>query len=229
MEGNNRILVVAAHPDDEVIGVGGTAAKYVDCGYDVFAVILGEGQASRFSVEEDIHEIVDSLRDDTIAAANIIGYKDVFFDDLPDNRFDRLDLLDVVKKVEKYMDDLDPCIVFTHYCNDLNIDHRITHEAVITATRPLPGTHIRRVLAFETLSATEWKFDSHAVFSPNVFVNIDKYVDRKIKAMEKYKTELRAYPHPRSTDGILTASRRWGAVAGYECAEAFQLIRELSD
>jgi LmbE family N-acetylglucosaminyl deacetylase len=227
---NDRVLIVAAHPDDEILGVGGTVAKYVDCGYDVFAVILGEGQASRYSGGEDgVPEMIDSLHDDAVAAAGIIGYKGIFFESLPDNRFDRLDLLDVVKKVETHIDTINPGIIFTHYGNDLNIDHRITHEAVITATRPLPGARAKKVLAFETLSSTEWKFDADHVFTPNVFVDISKYIEVKVKAMEKYKTELGECPHPRSKEGIVTASKRWGMVAGYEYAEAFQLIRALVD
>jgi LmbE family N-acetylglucosaminyl deacetylase len=229
---NNRILVVAAHPDDEIIGVGGTVAKYVDLGYDVFAVVLGEGQTSRYPQgggSMNVQEIVYSLRDDARAAAKIISYTDIFFDSLPDNRFDQPCLLDVVQKVEKYIDDLDPGIVFTHHAGDLNIDHRITHEAVVTATRPLPGSRVKKVLEFETLSATEWNFGAGSTFSPNVFVNIDGYIDRKIEAMNKYRTEIREYPHPRSAEGIMAASKRWGTVAGYEYAEAFRLVRELSD
>ncbi|MEE1254977.1 MAG: PIG-L family deacetylase, partial [Lachnospiraceae bacterium] len=168
------VLVVAAHPDDEILGVGGTAAKHAACGDEVYAIILGEGQTSRGEKREDIsQEVVKELHQNTMESAKAIGYKDVFFADFPDNRFDQVDLLDIVKEVEKKVRELRPEIIYTHYSGDLNIDHQYTARAVLTATRPIGKDYpVKEIYAFETLSSTEWNFDysGQPAFSPNVYV-----------------------------------------------------------
>lgn len=223
------VLVVAAHPDDEILGVGATVARHVAEGDVVYAMILGEGQTSRGTHRQDVdREIVDDLHRNTLESAKVIGFRDVFFADFPDNRFDEVDLLDIVKSVENQVRALKPQIIYTHYIGDLNIDHRYTAQAVLTATRPVGDYCTEEIYAFETLSSTEWNFDHSvsAAFSPNVFVDITDYYQQKEEAMKCYVSELCAFPHPRSLTGMDVLSKSRGMAAGMERAEAFMLIRK---
>jgi len=222
----SMILVIAAHPDDEVLGVGGTIARRTAEGDTAYALILGEGQTSRFETRCQAQpDVIESLRRDSVAASKILGYKDIYLGDFPDNRFDSVDLLEIVKFVEKYIEILKPEIIFTHFGRDLNIDHQITNKAVLTAARPQGNYTVKQILAFETVSSTEWNFGSGQGFSPNIFIDIKGYFQIKCNAMEKYKSELRAYPHPRSIEMLRFAARRWGGVIAKEYAEAFELLR----
>ena len=224
------VLVVAAHPDDEILGVGGTVARYAAAGARVYALILGEGQTSRGVHREDIDKaVVAELHQNTIESAKAIGYQEVFFADFPDNRFDQVDLLDIVKVVERQIQDLQPQIVYTHYSGDLNIDHQYTARAVLTATRPIGAYCVEEVYAFETLSSSEWNFDYSAqpTFSPNVFVDISAYYIKKEQAMRCYVSELCQFPHPRSLEGMDVLSKTRGMAAGMERAEAFMLLRKM--
>ena len=223
------VLIVAAHPDDEILGVGATAARYVAEGDTVYAMILGEGQTSRGTHREDIdRETVEELHKNTLESAKAIGFREVFFADFPDNRFDEVDLLDIVKAVEEKIRVLKPQIVYTHYSGDLNVDHQYTARAVLTATRPIGDYCVEEIYAFETLSSSEWNFDhtGQAVFSPNVFVDITEYYAQKETAMKCYVSELCEFPHPRSITGMDTLSRSRGMTAGMQRAEAFMLIRK---
>lgn len=222
------ILVVAAHPDDEILGVGGTVARHVAKGDQVYAMILGEGQTSRGEHREDTSlDIVAALHKNTLESAREIGYKDVFFAYFPDNRFDSIDLLDIVKTVEQMVHKLRPQIIYTHYSGDLNIDHQCTARAVLTATRPMADCCVEEILAFETLSSSEWNYDYSVqpAFCPNVFVDITDYYDQKEQAMSCYVSELCTFPHPRSLTGMDVLSRMRGMAAGMERAEAFMLMR----
>lgn len=224
------ILVVAAHPDDEILGVGGTAAKHAACGDEVYAIILGEGQTSRGDKREDIsQDVVKELHKNTMKSAKAIGYKDVFFADFPDNRFDQVDLLDIVKVVEKKVRELRPEVIYTHYSGDLNIDHQYTARAVLTATRPIGDYPVKEIYAFETLSSTEWNFDYSAqpAFCPNVYVDISDYYHKKEEAMNCYVSELCEFPHPRSLEGMDVLSKTRGMTVGMQRAEAFMLIRKI--
>lgn len=225
------VLVVAAHPDDEILGVGGTAAKHAANGDEVYAIILGEGQTSRGDKREDIsQDIVKELHKNTMESAKAIGYKDVFFADFPDNRFDQVDLLDIVKEVEKKVRELRPEIIYTHYSGDLNIDHQYTARAVLTATRPIGTDYsVKEIYAFETLSSTEWNFDYSAqpAFCPNVYVDISDYYQKKEDAMNCYVSELCEFPHPRSLEGMDVLSKTRGMTVGMQRAEAFMLIRKV--
>lgn len=223
------ILVVAAHPDDEILGVGGTAARHVAEGDLVYALILGEGQTSRGEHREDVsRNTVAALHKNTMESAKEIGYRDVFFTDFPDNRFDKVDLLDIVKTVEKYIEKIKPQIIYTHYSGDLNIDHQYTARAVLTASRPIGTYSVEEIYAFETLSSSEWNFDNSVqpVFSPNVYVDITNYYDKKEQAMKCYVSELCEFPHPRSLMGMEVLSRARGMTVGMERAEAFMLVRK---
>lgn len=224
------VLVVAAHPDDEILGVGGTVAKHVAEGDKVFAIILGEGQTSRGDSREEIsQEVVEELHKNTLESAKAVGFEKVFFENFPDNRFDQVDLLDIVKAVEKKVRELRPEIIYTHYSGDLNIDHQYTARAVLTATRPIGDCPVAEIYAFETLSSSEWNFDYSAqpAFCPNVFVDINKYYHKKEEAMNCYVSELCDFPHPRSLEGMAVLSRTRGMAAGMQRAEAFMLIRKV--
>lgn len=223
------VLIVAAHPDDEILGVGATAARHAAEGDAVYAMILGEGQTSRSSHREDTdRETVELLHKNTLESAKAIGFRDVFFADFPDNRFDEVDLLDIVKVVEERIRDLKPQIVYTHYSGDLNVDHQYTARAVLTATRPIGDYCVEEIYAFETLSSSEWNFDHtlQAAFRPNVFVDITDYYVQKEAAMKCYVSELCEFPHPRSLTGMDVLSKTRGMAVGMQRAEAFMLIRK---
>lgn len=225
-----NILVVAAHPDDEILGVGGTVAKHVAMQDNVYALILGEGQTSRGTKREEIsRDVVEALHQNTFESARQVGFCDVFFADFPDNRFDQVDLLDIVKEVEKKVGELAPEIIYTHFSGDLNIDHQYTARAVLTATRPIGNYPVKEIYAFETLSSSEWNFDysGQSSFSPNTFVDITDFYDKKQEAMKCYVSELCTYPHPRSLEGMEVLSKMRGMTVGVQRAEAFMLIRQM--
>jgi LmbE family N-acetylglucosaminyl deacetylase len=224
-----RILTIAAHPDDEVLGCGGAMARHAAEGDEVYVAILGEGATSRADQRGAADmRLVEGLKGDARRAAEALRVKEVFLHGLPDNRFDSMPLLDVVKIVEKRIADLSPHIVYTHHGGDLNVDHQVCFRAVLTATRPKPGFPVKEVLAFEVPSATEWGFGRvQAPFSPEVFVDISATLEAKLRALSQYPTEVCDFPHPRSPKAVEAAALRWGSVAGFPAAEAFELVRSL--
>lgn len=221
------VLIVAAHPDDEVLGCFGTVARLIKEGYEAYTLILGEGKTSRNDVREyRKHKDDILLLNREIQSANsLIGVKKVYIESFPDNRFDSVDLLDIVKAISRVKNEVCPDIIFTHYKNDLNIDHQITFSAVITATRPMKGESVKEIYSFEVLSSTEWMYPLS--FSPDIFFDISKTLDIKVKAMEIYDSELRPYPHPRSTEGIRLNALYQGMRVNLESAEAFKVVRLL--
>lgn len=220
-----KVLIVAAHPDDEILGCGGTVARLANEGHEIYTLILGEGITSRDDSRdrEKREQEIAQLKEQVHEANKVIGVKEVFTCDLPDNRFDSVPLLDVVKAVDKIKTQIKPHIIFTHYQNDLNIDHTVTCKAVITAARPLVGETVKEIYAFEIMSSTEWNFPLS--FSPDCFYDISATIGAKVEAMEKYQTELRDYPHPRSLKGIRLTAENWGMKTGIPFAEAFKIIR----
>tara|TARA_B110000858_G_scaffold196068_1_gene253936 strand:+ start:282 stop:986 length:705 start_codon:yes stop_codon:yes gene_type:complete len=224
-----KILVLAAHPDDELLGLGGTIHQCVsENNSQVRVIILSNGIGSRnkeISKKEIEKKLVNIYK-----ASEILGITKTKLHDLPDNRFDSIDLLDVIKIVESEIDDFDPDVIFTHHEMDLNIDHRIVFQAVITATRPIQDFKSIIIMTFETPSSTEWQVqDSHAAFHPNFYQMISKKnIAAKQRALKAYTTECRSYPHPRSTKALEIIARRWGTVIGVEFAEAFKIIRFIS-
>jgi LmbE family N-acetylglucosaminyl deacetylase len=227
---NKTILVVAAHPDDEILGCGGTIARHVIAGATCHVLILGEGITSRDVIRnEDVqkNKIVE-LNRQAKQAACIIGVTSLEIDSFPDNRMDSVDLLNVVKRIETAIGKFKPEIIYTHHFGDLNIDHRVIARAVVTATRPIGQIRVREIYAFETPSSTEWAFTNpYEHFRPNCFVNIEKTLDKKIKALNAYLSEKRDFPHPRSSEALTSLAKVRGVQAGFEAAEAFCLIRKL--
>ncbi len=225
MKKNNKILIVAAHPDDEILGCGGTIARLVKEGYKASILILGEGVTSR-DQKRDTKKRENELariKQDIVRANKIIGISDTHIFNLPDNRFDSVDMLDIVKIIEKVKNRIKPDIIFTHYKDDLNIDHQITFQAVLTATRPDQKESVKEIYSFEIPSSTEWSYPLS--FLPNVFYDISETIDVKLRALEEYKTELREYPHPRSLEGVKLIAKNWGMKVGLEYAEAFKCVR----
>mgnify|MGYP000889105075 CR=1 FL=1 len=222
---SKNILVIAAHPDDEILGCGGTVAKLIKEGFKAYTLILGEGITSRDNIrqrnkrEKEILELKEQIR----KANKIIGVKDAFFYDFPDNRFDTVALLDIIKVIEKVKDEVKPYIIFTHYKDDLNIDHRITFKSVLTATRPVGNESVREIYSFEIISSTEWNYPLS--FSPDVFFDITDTLNLKLKAMSEYSSELKDFPYPRSLDGIKLNASYWGMKTGIKYVEAFKTVR----
>ncbi len=222
---DKKILVVVAHPDDEVLGCGGTIASLTAKGHRVFVLILGEGVTSRDDRRDRrAREMeIQALREASRKAGEILGVEEIFFYDFPDNRFDTVPFLDIVKTVEKVKDKIKPEIIFTHFDSDLNLDHQITYRAVITATRPFPGEQVHRVYAFEIPSSTEWNFGK--IFTPNVYFDISHTLNKKLEALACYESELREFPHPRSLEGVKARAKLRGSEIGVPAAEAFELVR----
>jgi LmbE family N-acetylglucosaminyl deacetylase len=223
------ILVLAAHPDDEVLGCGGTIARRVEEGEQVYIAILGEGITSRYKERgEADQQLVDALKETSREVAELLGAKEVYSHEFPDNRFDTVPLLDVVKTIEDLIDEVQPEIVYTQHGGDLNIDHNIVYRATLTATRPMVDCPVRKVYAYEVASSTEWAFQEFSPpFRPNIFVEIEDTLGQKIEAMQMYETEARPYPHPRSAKSLRAIAQNWGRTAGLQAAEAFELVRSV--
>ena len=226
----NRVLVVAAHPDDEVLGCGGTIARHADAGDQVQVLIVAEGATSRQNQRDPIQarDELSALAQASQTAGLILGAAGVELLDLPDNRLDSLDRLDLIKRIEVIISRHQPQVVYVHHIGDVNVDHRRLHEAVVTACRPTPGHPVRRLLSFEVASSTEWQPPGSAsVFQPNWFVDISDQWQRKREALEAYASEMRPSPHARSLEAVEHLARWRGAQVGVEAAEAFFLLRQL--
>lgn len=228
-----KILIVAAHPDDEVLGCGGTIAKLAKNGNEVHVILAAEGLTSRQTTREQssLKNEFDQLYKKAKDANDALGVTSLEFLGFPDNRMDSVDLLDIVKKIETKLEFFPADEIYTHFPSDLNIDHRLLSEAVLTATRPMPGQFVKKVFFFEVPSSTDWKFggNDQSFFTPNVFVNIELFLAQKIKALAYYQSEMRPFPHARSLENLENLAKVRGAHVGYRAAEAFILARELVD
>tara|TARA_Y100000741_G_scaffold248209_1_gene190733 strand:+ start:249 stop:968 length:720 start_codon:yes stop_codon:yes gene_type:complete len=236
-----KILVIVAHPDDEVLGMGGTIKKLTKEGHNIKIVILATGITSRrssnysnstdYKLDKKLENItkkqLKELQKDAKNASKILGVTKLTMMNFPDNEMDKITNLEITKTIEKIINEFKPQIVYTHSEYDLNIDHRIIHNSVLTATRPSQKFTVKKVIAFEVPSSTEWNFSKK--FIPNIFVDISKELSVKTRAMKAYQNEIRKFPHPRSIEGLEVIAKRWGTVSGFRAAEAFCLIREFTE
>jgi LmbE family N-acetylglucosaminyl deacetylase len=230
---NKKILIVVAHPDDEILGLGATM-NYLINNFNIYTkvVILGEGITSR-SDQRDIKLWENELKlhkQNIYNAQNKIGYHEVSIYDFPDNRFDSVNLIDIIKIIEQEKKSFNPDVIFTHHNGDVNIDHQRTFEAVITACRPMKDENVKTIFTFETASGTEWRASNDPRhFIPNFFVSFDsENLEKKIEAMECYEFEKREFPHPRSPEALKIQAQKWGVTIGRKFAEAFYLVRSIS-
>lgn len=220
---NQRILVVAAHPDDEVLGMGGTLLKLAQSGQNnLHLLFLSFGEASRGKKEAN----EDLRKRQAIAVSKKIGVSLHVEENFPDNAFDSVPLLKIIQKVEYYLNIIKPAIIYTHHGQDLNVDHRLTFQAVFTAARPSRYPYLKKLYTFEVLSSTEWQVKTPSTaFLPNTYVDIEQYLERKIELLKEYQRELSPYPFPRSPEGVRILAQFRGMESGLKYAEAFQLIR----
>ena len=229
---SKQILIIAAHPDDELLGAGATMARHAAQGDDVHVVIAAQGATSRYSSNEKNQNQalteINSLKQSAIQAAKVLGTQEPIFLDFPDNQLDSIILLNIIQKIEDAIERIKPQIIYTHHGGDLNIDHNIVHRAVITAARPLPHSSIESIYTFETLSSTEWFSPQQQFpFVANRFVDIENFFDTKIEALKCYDNEMRTFPHPRSMEALEALAKLRGANSGLKMAEAFFVCRDI--
>jgi LmbE family N-acetylglucosaminyl deacetylase len=215
------VAVIVAHPDDEVLLAGGAMARHAEAGDTVRTLFLATGAAARGGRQT---AYIKKLRAQAARAAKVLGAASPSFCDFPDNRMDTVPLLDVVQAIEAFLAKAPPAVVYTHHAGDLNVDHRIVHQAAVTACRPLPGSAVRQLYSGEGLSSTEWSPVDR--FAPTTYVGIARFLDRKLEALACYEDEVRAFPHPRSIEAVRALVTVRGAEAGLDAAEAFRLVRD---
>jgi LmbE family N-acetylglucosaminyl deacetylase len=223
------VAVVAAHPDDEVLGCGGVIARHARDGDSVHVLIIAEGATSRGETRSrDAHQAaLSDLAKAAMAANKILGAASVDLLQFPDNRLDSVDVLDVVKSVELFFGKKEPEIVYTHFSGDLNRDHQIVSESVQVACRPIPGSQVRELLMFEVPSSTGWRADSTMAFSPNCYQDISDTLELKMLALAAYAVEMRPWPHARSMEAVEHQAKWRGASVGLHAAEAFVVARRI--
>jgi LmbE family N-acetylglucosaminyl deacetylase len=216
------VLIVAAHCDDEVLGCGGTIARHVYEGDVVYTVFMTDGESSRPNADQNSLVIRYSAAEQ---ARKILGIKENFFLNFPDNRLDSFPLIEVIKRLQLIIDQLRPNIIYTHHHGDLNIDHTITHRAVMTACRPLPGHSVREIYAFEVVSSTDWAAPFADPFIPNYYVDISSHLSKKLDALKAYEIEMREAPHSRNLEHLTQLAHHRGHTVGVIASEAFSMIR----
>ncbi len=216
-----NVLVVAAHPDDELLGAGGTIARHAAKGDKVKLAVMCEGVSLRYQPDWDAQ-----VRKQANDAANILGAHELVLGDLPDQRLDTIPLQQLAARVEQLIADWKPEIIYTHFAGDINRDHQVLAEAVLVAARPYSAPSVKEVLMFETPSSTEWSSPSLTPsFHANVYVDIAEFLETKIRAFTCYTAEIRQYPHPRSPEALGDRARYWGSLVNQKAAEAFMLVR----
>jgi len=230
-----KILVVSAHPDDEVVGMGGTLKKLSRVA-EIQVLFLADGITARKKtgyVNSSVYEVSDKESKKMLKeietrkahaknALSLLGIKKMRFLDLPDNELDTVPLLKIVKEVEKDISSSKCDTIFTHHYNDLNVDHRIAYDATLTAARPIFDSSVESIISFESISSTDWR--KPYKFDPNLYVDITTELKQKLKAARAYKNEIQNFPHPRSVKAIESLAFRWGSLSGFKAAEAFEII-----
>lgn len=216
-----RVLIVAAHPDDEILGMGGTIAWHADRGDAVRICCVTDGSSTQYAGDL---EILRQKQREARKAAETLGVHDYVHLDLPDMRLDTLPHVDVNRVVERQIAEFQPDTVYAVQA-DVNLDHRTVFESVAVATRPVPGQPVRRVLTYAPTSSTEWTPAPVTWWRPNVFVDISATLERKLEAFRHYRSEWRDWPHPRNDRALRVHAEHWGTVVGRPAAEPFMLIR----
>ena len=226
MHNFKNILVVASHPDDEVLGCGGTLYNLKKRGAKISALFLSDGESSR--KHSKINKLIKDRKKQAVQAGKILGIKKMIFGNFPDNSMDTIPILKIIQFIEKQIKKIKPDTIFTHFESDLNVDHQITSKSVITACRPIKNLSVKSILFFEILSSSEWNISIKSKsFIPNYFVDIKKSLKFKLKALKCYKREMRKWPHPRSLEGVKLLSKTRGSSVGLSNAEAFILGRHI--
>ena len=213
-----RVLVIAAHPDDEVLGCGGTIASHVDAGDSVTTVIACEGESLRYGAGA-VNQSAD-IRE----SAKALGVDDVRLLGFPDQKLDTLSLVEIITPLERVIGETRPQVVYCQYGGDLNRDHQLLFQAVLVAVRPVDDC-IQTVYTYETASSTEWAYPQ--TFIPDTWVDVSPTLERKIAAMACYKSEVREYPHPRSLQALRNRAAYWGNQVAVEAAEVFMTVRRV--
>ncbi len=224
-----RILVIAAHPDDEVLGMGGTIAKYSARGDDVAILIITDGSTSQYRGNPNLQSIINDKRIETSNCATVLGVKHIFYGELPDMKLDVTPHIEINKVIENVIITFQPTMVFTHFIGDVNKDHRQVYESTLVACRPVAEQCVKKLFLYSVPSSTEWNVQPATnIFLPNWYEDISgEYAEAKYRAMECYRTELREYPHPRSIQYLRTADTAEGNRVGLLAAESFILLRAI--
>lgn len=223
-----KVLVIAAHPDDEVLGMGGTIAKLVKNGAIVDVLIVTDGSSSQYRDSDHLAEIIEAKKLETRNCADVLGIRDVYYGGLPDMKLDCTPHIDINQAIEKVIDKIQPDIVFTHFWGDVNIDHQNVYKSTLVAVRPVMGQVVKELYCYRVPSSTEWTPNkADTMFMPNYFVDIEHYAEQKYKAFACYSTELRDYPHPRSVQYLRESDKAAGLRVGMYAAEEFVMLRKL--
>lgn len=218
----SRVLVIAPHPDDEVLGVGGTMARFAYEGYDVFVAIVTHGDPSMFDPD-----FVERGRQEALEAHRLLGVRDtIFLEGFPAALLDTIAHSRLNEALQKLLDALKPQILFIPFYGDIHLDHRLVFESALVAARPNSRQQIEAIYAYETLSETNWNAPPLTPgFLPNTYFDISAFLEVKLKAMSVYQTQLKSFPHERSLEAIQALAKLRGATVGLPAAEAFVLIR----
>lgn len=223
-----KVLVIAAHPDDEVLGMGGTIAKLSNEGKEVHLLIVTDGSSSQYRDATNLEEIIDSKKKETQKAAELIGIKMITYGELPDMKLDVTPHITLNKIIEQAIDRIKPDTVFTHFWGDVNKDHQAVYESTLVAVRPLDGQVVKELYCYSVPSSTEWNpCKPDTMFMPNTYVEIEEYKEKKYEAMLAYSTELREYPHPRSVEHLKQLDIAIGLQVGMKASESFICLRKL--
>lgn len=224
----NKILVISAHPDDEVLGMGGTIAKLTQEGNEVYVLIVTDGSSCQYEESEELCEIIRKKKLETKACADVLGIKQVIYGELPDMKLDRIPHVIINKILETTINEVQPQIVYTHFWGDVNMDHQQIYKSTLVAVRPMMGQVVKELYCYRVPSSTEWTPNkADTMFMPNIFVDIENVAEKKYEAFVKYSTELRDYPHPRSVQYLRETDRTAGLKVGLHCAEEFVLLRKI--
>lgn len=223
-----RILVIAAHPDDEVYGMGGTIAKLASQGHEVHVLIVTDGCTAQYAGRPDLQEIIEKKHREAIEANTLLGVKQVHFGTFPDMKLDTVAHVEVNRLIEETVDQVRPDTVYTHFYGDVNLDHQMVYRSTLVAVRPVPGQCVKALYAYYVPSSTEWSPQlAHTVFLPNTMADITGFEAQKGQALLAYQTEARAYPHPRSAQYVRETDRARGLQWGMGSSEAFMLLRKI--